>query len=864
MEMQAAPWERYGGAAPPTMGAPQEPAVPRVIVPRQATPQTPEQAASSSASAASSAASANRIQAMTQPEVQGQQLQNQTRQRELQVPAGMSDATVGQARDRVIAARQLRQQLQRTNDLFRPYEGTTSLGELIWSPGVQNFQDQAQSMMPLVRRLFRSPDASTTEQENAYYEALLPNWHATDVNNRRRIDQLNQMLDALEEEYGRVLPEGERRPVQSSTQSELPSPVDPNRVQPGESMGQVGNLPIVPMDTPNGQNQLDNEGGTYLTDEDRRLAGVVTALANSRLSADQTIAQINNLLRTHGRFPLDSAGEQSIRNARQNRSRHPGFAPTPSGHSDPNLVTGVANTDYGAGVISAGDALLAGNLDSLTSDPERTRAGMELLRENHPISSVIGEAAGSLLPGAAAERAVGYGARLLNRVRGIETLSRGSGELRTIGEMVRRPLGNAAYGGAYGAGSSDDDRMGGAFRGALLSAAGGEAGDRATAGVGRALTGARNEASRYLTERGIPLTIGQIGANGGVVGRTLSRVESALESVPLLGNAIRARRADSFRAMNEAAFSDALSSIGGPTTREVGEQGVEAARGAVGRAYNDALRDVRVRADDDPAFVNEMRAAMDLGSRLPDDLRAHFDNFVENRLAHELVDGELTGEGYQALRQELREDRMAVKGQLGARRYVTAVRRLEGALERLVQRGAPDAVPALQAADRAYRRTRVVEGAVGRSINNQGEGGVFTPAQLGLEARTNARRFGGDEATTNRPFYELQRNSQNVLPSNVPNSGTADRAWVLQAFPAIVAGGAYQTGLVDKNTAALFAGLGLPYTRRGQQMLQKLLVNRPDRVRQIGEAILRQRGLGARAGAGAVNPITDQTRSPLP
>lgn len=44
MEMQAAPWERYGGAAPPDLSGTQQPAAPRILVPRQATPQTPGQA----------------------------------------------------------------------------------------------------------------------------------------------------------------------------------------------------------------------------------------------------------------------------------------------------------------------------------------------------------------------------------------------------------------------------------------------------------------------------------------------------------------------------------------------------------------------------------------------------------------------------------------------------------------------------------------------------------------------------------------------------------------------------------------------------------------------------------------------------
>lgn len=854
--------------------APAQPrAVPQPLIPRTATPQTPAQESQSAASAAASAANANRTTAITPAEVAGQNLENQGRQRELQMPAGMSDATTAIARDRVIAARQLREQLRQAEANFRPYEGTTTLGEMIPfvnTTGLATAESSYQRMMPLIRRLFRSPDASTTEQENAYYEALIPSVHAYDTDNRQRIDNLYRMLDSLESEYSNVLPAGERRPVLGGAQVQAPAPVNPNLVQPGESMGQVGNLPPL-TDSERaanaGGNQLDNSGGLYLTQQDRTRADQIASHTTAMARAGKTPEEINQWLATQGIQPISPDAATMLNNYRRQRRTQdfPGFSPNyvPTGRTDPNLTTGVANTSYGAGVIAAGDALTFGLLDNATADPERTRAGMELLREEHPIASTIGEAAGSLVPGAAIERGVGYGLRALNELRGGSTIARLGGELRTVGEMAQRPLGNAIYGGAYGMGSADEgNRFAGGMRGALLSIAGGEVGDRATAGLGRAFTGTRDAGVRYLTERGIPVTIGQIASRGGIAARTLTRVENALESVPWLGEAIRQRRMEGVRAVNEAAFDDALSSIGGTTGGNVGEEGVQRAQAAVGNAYDQALNNVRVSADND--FVTEMGAAINLGKELPTDLQAHFRNFIETRLAHEMADGELTGLGYQALRQELREERAAIRGQLGARAYGTAIKRVEGALERLVQRGAPDAVPALRAADQAYRHTRVVEGAVGRAINNKQEGGVFTPAQLGLEARTNANRFGNNAATTNRPFYELQRNAQNVLPSTLPNSGTADRTWVLAAFPAIASGAAYQTGLVDEKTAALFAGLGLPYTRHGQQLFQKMLVSRPDRVRRVGEAILRQRGLVGRAGGGAINPVTDETPSPTP
>lgn len=747
---------------------------------------------------------------------------------------------------------------QRYASDFQNNDPMISLG---MSEAERGFDRDAAVLRQMAQSAFRTPGVGSqsdyeAQQMNEAYGLDSRNW---DTENESVLDGLQQRLNERRRALGlQPIPDWRQRAGAPA----IPTPANPNLVQPGESMGQVGTLPIVP-GADRGRNELSNEGGMYITAEDRRLAEQATSIANSRMPADQAIAQINALLRQHGREPIPASDEERIRSARRNRSRHPGFSPTPSGRSDPNLFTAPANTSVGAAVISGGDALTFGLLDNMTSDPERTRAGMELIREQHPYASLAGEMAGSLAPGAALERLAATGIRGANALLGGSNVARAPGGLMTIGEGMTRPLGNALYGGAYGAGTADEgDRLAGAGRGALLSVAGGEVGDRAAAGIGRSLTGARDAGTRYLTERGIPLTIGQIAGRGGAAARTLTRVENALESLPWLGDAIRSRRVDSFRGVNTAAFDDALAPIGASTGGQIGEQGADAARTAVSGAYDDALSGVRVTAD--RKFVGDMRRVIQAGQALPDDLQPHFQHFIDNRLAQAMDRAQLTGTGYQALRQELREARTAVRGQLGARPFVDAVKQLEGALEGLVRRRAPEVVPALQKADQAYRRTRVVEGAVGRAMNNRDEGGMFSPAQLGLEARNNANRYGGDGGTTNRPFFELQRNAQDILPSSVPNSGTADRSWVLAAFPAIAAGGAELTGQVDPKTAALFATIGLPYTRRGQQLFQKLLVERPEVVRRAGEAVLGQRRWAGRAGAGAVNSETDQTPRPLP
>lgn len=501
----------------------------------------------------------------------------------------------------------------------------------------------------------------------------------------------------------------------------------------------------------------------------------------------------------------------------------------------------LADNPIGAGAVAAMDTATGQRFENVAglfgANEEMVGAGVEGLRERYPISSLVGDVGASIGLYKAGGAAL---SRFAPRLAG------GSAQLNALSP---RAIGGDAALGAYVGSGQDGTNLfspGNALTGAVMAGGGGIAARGALGGGGRLLTGARNGATRYLTERGVPLTIGQMAGQGGPVGRTLRAIEDKLESIPLLGDAIRSRRMEGYTAVNRAAFDDALEPIGASTQGQIAEEGVEVARSATGAAYDDALRGVSAQPDN--TFVRQMRRVMSVGQRLPDDLRSKFEWIVQNRIAPALDDGSLSGTRFQALRQELRQDRAAVRGDLGAADFGKAVTLAERTLERLIRRRAPEAVPALNRADRAYRRSRIVEGAVGRGQNNSG---VFSPAQLGQEAKINARRFDGTQATTERPFFELQRNAQDVLPSTVPNSGTMDRAWVTAMAPAAIGGAGYGTGVIDAETAALMGALGLPYTQVGQRTLQKLIVERPEVVREAGERILNAQRLAGQAGAGA-------------
>lgn len=491
----------------------------------------------------------------------------------------------------------------------------------------------------------------------------------------------------------------------------------------------------------------------------------------------------------------------------------------------------LAQSAPGAYAINAGDVVSLGTLDNLTDNPTLTRAGMNAIRQQYPGASVAGQITGGMLGAAGLEA-------------GLAKAGLGAARAAIGSDLL--------LGGGYGAGSADEgNRLLGALTGAAAARAGSYLGGKVVSGAGRTLTGTRDAATRYLAERGVPLTLGQIAGQGGRVGRAVKGMEDKLESIPYLGDAIRARRLEGYQSVNRQAFDEALSPINGTTGGKIAEQGVEAAFDQTTDAYRQALSGVTVNGND-TAFINSFTAASKRGLRLPGSVREEFEFVMKEHVTPRFdAQGNLSGDAFQDIRRALREERKAWAGKPRGADYGSVLKQVEKSLEGLVRRQAPEAVPLLNKADAAYRRAKVVQSAVSAAKNTSG---VFTPAQLGTAAEANAKKYGGS-ATTSRPFFELQRSAQDILPPEVPNSGSADRALALGLLPSALGGAGYAAGFLDPTTAAGIAALGLPYTRAGGALTQKALINRPEILRNAGEQVIKRRRIGGLFGSGASIPL---------
>lgn len=500
----------------------------------------------------------------------------------------------------------------------------------------------------------------------------------------------------------------------------------------------------------------------------------------------------------------------------------------------------VAASPFGTYVASAGDMLTGGTLDEVSTalggDGAAFNQALEAGRELNPWANFAGSITGGYIG------TLGAG-KLVGAIPGIGARAASVG-----GGIVPDLL----YGAGYGAGSADDgDRIMGAVTGAGLAGAGNVVGQGIVGGGGRALRGISDPVINALVDAGVPLTGGQMLSQSGIAGKAIKGLEDKFESIPLLGEAIKARRLEGLEAYDREGFRQALEPINAQVQGAVGNDAIEQAQDLVGQAYQDALGTVRLTPDSQ--YQQDIAAALAAGQALPGPLADTFSSMVANRVDPMLTTGAMDGRGLQAAIKGLRMDSGAVlkKSEPMADLLKDRTVSVEEALLDLAERQAPGTGEALRNANSAYRNLAILEDATLAADNNQG---IWTAAQLGRSQINNAKRFGGKKAAArgDLPFTELQRQGQQVLPSTTPNTGTNDRALATWILPSAL-GGAAATGeatdYLPPSVTIPLALAGLATTRGGRTGLEKALMGRNDTFRSLGTSIYDRRGLGGDVAA---------------
>lgn len=496
----------------------------------------------------------------------------------------------------------------------------------------------------------------------------------------------------------------------------------------------------------------------------------------------------------------------------------------------------------GSALIGAGDTASLGFLDNMTDNPDMTRAVMEGVSQENPTSYILGQIAGGASSGIGLEAALARG---------------GLSGLRAA------RAGEALYGAGYGAGSADepgDSRVANALLGAGAGALGGAVGRGAARTVGRGVEGVNDVAQLLLNRSGVRMTPGQI------LGGGAKAAEDRLAGFPVVGDAIQARRGEGLEDFNFAVFNQALEPIGGTATG-IGQAGVNTNQQAISNAYRDALGSSQVFPDagfqtDLAGAVGGLRAIPRIGGEVTDTVGE-----IVNPTYFDPVTEALSGTNMQPMLQELRGVSAAYRTDPLGNRVNTGIGNVEDAITGMFERQAPEVMPAYINANTAYRNQSILDDAVLKALN---QGGTFTPAQLGASMRSNTVKFGGKRAAArgDMPFNDLQQAAQEVLPSKIPDSGTAGRIAVPAIAASLAGGGTYATSdgetMERGGTSLGVAGLAAlmaaaPYSRTSQAALQRaLMAERPEVVRRAGE-MLRQNSdiAGLLAAPVAVGAVTE-------
>ena len=497
-----------------------------------------------------------------------------------------------------------------------------------------------------------------------------------------------------------------------------------------------------------------------------------------------------------------------------------------------------------AAVAAAGNSALAGFGPEVTgllgANPEQARVVLDHLAQQNPGATLTGDIAGGTLAALGGEAALG-----------------GAGVAPSFGRSL---LADTGYGAVAGAGSSPDNRTAGAIEGGLAGAGGSVVGQGLAKGASAALRGVTNADVGALAANGVnSLTPGQIVANSGRAGQLVKGIEDRLSGFAGPGTMINARRAEGYRQFNSAAFDQALKPIGGSVKGAVGEDAMSAASDQVSQAFNAALKGKT--AVPDAEFINQARGPLErlaankrVGPEIVDSIEQATQGLFDDQT------GALAGEHMQAFLQALRQIRQGYRNDpLYQTTIKPSIQGLENAVEGMFQRQAPEVMPAFNKAKQAYRRVSILADAVDKGKNTEG---VFTPGQLGMADRANAKKFDGkiSAASGDSPFFDLQRAAQNVLPSKVPDSGTAGRLAVMGGASSLTGAGAglgYLTG--DTKTGAetglgLTALLAAAYTRAGNKRLAQLLLSRSPAARAIAEKIAGRAPIAGAAGTALMLP----------
>lgn len=428
-----------------------------------------------------------------------------------------------------------------------------------------------------------------------------------------------------------------------------------------------------------------------------------------------------------------------------------------------------------------------------------------------------------------------YQANLRNR----RQIASEGGTARTVGQVaggLALPMGKAAalakgakgwfgsagigagYGAAYESGSAEGglaDRARAVPRGAAYGAGGAVAGRAVANRAARMLRGPKvSDNVRKLADEGVVMTPGR---RGGKIARTFE--ESLLGSVPFVNKIPQDAARRSYEQFNVAAYNRVLKPLNQklPMSTAPGREAVDKLSETVYSAYDEATSRLTLRAD---KSLN--KAAVDLvssGAATVGDGAGQLQKIVYDALAK--TQSGLKGGQVRDVLQDLRGNasNFSTSATANERNLGKELWKFHDALEAsLLRQNRPAVVAPFKKARESVSLLKRINEAAAKT-----DDGIFSPNQLKQAVGKRGYGVTTDKVARGKaPMQDLSDAGSQVLPGQVPNSGTPERA---AAMATLGGGGAY--AYIDP-TLGLATGASLGrYIPGVDRALQNFALNRP-------------------------------------
>lgn len=341
------------------------------------------------------------------------------------------------------------------------------------------------------------------------------------------------------------------------------------------------------------------------------------------------------------------------------------------------------------------------------------------------------------------------------------------------------------------------------------------------------------EGAQKLREAGIRnLTPGQ--AFGGVT----QRIEQAAESIPLVGDVIAGARAKNIEEFSRAAINQSLKNINKQLPKNVsGNAAIAYAEKEIGKQYGKLVPKLSVSSDTVLTYADETPVTLlesinsivsNASQNLDDQASAQLSKIVNNNLINKFKDNKLSGQTLKAAESEL--GKFAVKFTKAEDPNKNLIGDALFDIQLTLRQGVEKANPAFKGKLQKINSAFADFVRVQRAASSVGaKEGIFTPAQLSSAAKaTDISARKGAFARGEARMQDIAQAGEQVLGSRLPDSGTPYRLGV----GAAALGGA---GAVDPMLAALGVTAMGAYTQPGLRLMSKLLYERPELLRRIGE-----------------------------